>query len=262
MPTYNNFSIPLFKSNYSVGRSILTVDAEQTDAREPDSIPLIAKELGLDHFYLVDDSISGLIDCYKSCKKLGLDFTFGLRLTFVPNLEIKDDDSLRKEAKYIIFLRNMPSYEVGYREIIKIWSKAAKDGFYYQPRLDFKSLAELWTDNLSLAVPYYDSFIHNNALNFGQCSNDFELLKTKPVFFIEDNNLPFEPFLTKKVLDYCKSSGYDTLQAQSIFYKERKDFKTYLTRRCIDERTSIEKPNLENMTSDTFCVEEWVNKNT
>ena len=248
--------IPLFKSHYSVGRSILTLDAEQSDKREPDSIPLIAKELGLNHFYLIDDSISGFVECYRTCLKLGINFTFGLRLTFVPNLEIKDDESLRKEAKYIIFCRN----SAGYSQLIKIWSKAAKDGFYYQPRLDFKSLSEHWNDNLSLGIPYYDSFIHNNALNFGQCSNDFEALNTKPVFFIEDNNLPFEPFLTQKVQKYCQSVGYDVLKAQSIFYKERKDFKAYLARRCIDNRSTMEKPNLENMTSDSFCVEEWQNK--
>lgn len=248
-------TIPLFKSHYSVGRSILTLDAEQPDPREPDSIPLIAKELGLNHFYLVDDSISGFIECYRSCQKLGLDFTFGLRLTFVPNMAVKDEDSLRKEAKYIIFCRNTE----GYTQLMKAWSRAAKDGFYYIPRLDFNALKELWSDNLSLAVPYYDSFIHNNAFNLAQCSNDYETLNTKPVFFIEDNNLPFEPLLTQKVEKYAQSVGCDVMKTQSIYYKNQADFKPYLTNRCIHARTSIEKPNLENLSSDTFCVENWLN---
>lgn len=253
-------TIPLFKSHYSVGRSILTLDAEQADPREPDSIPLIAKELGLNHFYLVDDSISGFIECYRSCQKLGLDFTFGLRLTFVPNMAIKDEDSLRKEAKYVIFGKYMPNEETGIRQLNKIWSKAAKDGFYYQPRLDFNTLKEFWDEKLFLlAVPYYDSFIHNNAFNLAQCSNDYEVLNTKPVFFVENNNLPFEPILTKKVEKYVQSVNGDILQTQSIYYKNQAHFREYLGRRCIDARTSIEKPNLENMSSDTFCVENWLN---
>lgn len=247
--------IPLFKSHYSVGRSILTLEHEASEPGEPDSIPLIVKELGLKHFYLVDNSISGFIECYRSCKKLELDFTFGLQLTFVPNLTIKDEDSLRKEAKYIIFCRNSD----GYKQLIKIWSKAAKDGFYYQPRLDFAALKEHWNDNLSLAVPYYDSFIHNNAFNLAQCSNDYEILNTKPVFFVENNNLPFESILTQKVEKYAQSAGCDVLRAQSIYYKNQADFKAYLTMRCIHARTSIEKPNLENLSSDTFSVENWLN---
>ena len=81
-------------------------------------------------------------------------------------------------------------------------------------------------------------------------------------YFIEDNNLPFDHLLKQAVLEFTNDgTDYPIVESQSIYYNNREDFKAYLTFRCINKRTTLNKPNLEHMCSDTFCFENWKEKN-
>jgi len=47
------------------------------------------------------------------------------------------------------------------------------DGFYYEGRIDWKTLKKHWNeDNLTLCVPFYDSYIFNNLLTGKVCYPD------------------------------------------------------------------------------------------
>ena len=86
--------IPLFKSHYSLGKSILTLDKpEDSDPSGPDSIISICKENKIKNLYLVDDSMSGFLQGYLNSKDEKINFNFGLRMTFCADIEIKDEDS-------------------------------------------------------------------------------------------------------------------------------------------------------------------------
>lgn len=250
-------TIGLFKSHYSgQGRSTLTLDWEENDPREPDSLFLIAKNAGMKKVTLVDDTMSGYLEAYKSAQKLELDLQFGLRLTFTLDIDDKTEQSFKSECKYIIFGRNSESY----KNLVKIWTKASTDGFYYIPRMDFKTFKQYWNpDNLLIAVPFYDSFLHQNVLNGYNCVPGFSELKDcNPVFFWEENELPFDLFMREKVEKYCQSSNSQLYPAQSIYYNKENDYVNYLTFRCILNRSTLEKPNLENMCSNQFSFEKFL----
>lgn len=250
--------IGLFKSHYSIGRSILTVEKSKSSEKDADSVLLLNKQIGKDHFCLVEDSMSGFLETHINSKELGLNFNFGLRLSVTLDLNKKDEESLHKQAKYIIFANNTN----GYKRLCKIYTKAATDGFYYEPRIDFKALKEHWNnDDLTLCIPFYDSFIYKNTILGGNCFPDFQSLKTSPTLFLEDNELPFDSLVRERVLNFAAKEKLETQESQSIYYNKRTDFKNYLTFRCIDNRSTLEKPNLDHMTSDTFCVERWLEKN-
>ena len=145
------------------------------------------------------------------------------------------------------------------KRIIKIYSFAAKDGFYYTPRIDFENLKKMWSNkDLMLCVPFYDSFLFKNVLTYNACVPDFSF--TDPIFFTEDNGLPFDHLIQQKVAEYCEDS-YEMKSAKSIYYENKKDFKSYLTFRCINNRTTLNKPNFDHMCSDEFCVESWKKQN-
>ena len=248
-------AIPLWKSQYSLGKSILTLyKAGESKEDEPQSIIDLAKGLGLKRVTLVDDSISGFLEAQDSCLKSGLELQFGLKVVMCENIDNKTDESRNKEHKVVIFSRN----EAGDKRMIKISTLSCCDGFYYYPRLDFARLKELWDDkDLLLGIPFYDSFIFNNNLTYGACVPDFGAIH--PIFFLEDNNLPFDHIVKARVLEYA-GDRYKTFQAQSIYYNKREDFLAYLTNRCIAKRTTLNKPNIEHCSSDEFCVEAFKEK--
>jgi DNA polymerase III alpha subunit len=254
---------PLFKSHYSIGRSILTLESQSSANGGCDSIIDICEKSGLKSFFLIDDSMSGFLQAYINANDAGVKMIFGLRLSVCPDMDQKEAESADKTCKYIIVCKNT----AGYKRLIKIYSEAATRGSFYNsrlrsyiPRADFKLISSLWDDDdLQLAVPFYDSFLHENYLQDKWCPeppSDFKL-----DFFIEDNDLPFEYLILNRINKYVlNNKNCNLVNAQSIYYKDKKDFKAYLTFRAINQRTTLGKPNFEHMGSDKFSFESWKEK--
>ncbi|MAH46116.1 hypothetical protein CMI37_09805 [Candidatus Pacearchaeota archaeon] len=244
--------LPVFKSHYSLGRSILTLENNDSDPDESDSIFDICEELKLKELILIDHNMSGFLQAYQNSKDLGIKLIFGIRLTICNDMSQKDADSLKTNNKIVILLKN----EEGYKRLIRIFSLAARDGFYYEPRIDYKNLKKEWSDeDLSMAIPFYDSYVFKNTLYSNICVPELDF--TEPTYFLEDNDLPFDNLIKLKVMNISNK----TQKTQSIYYKNKEDFKAYLTFRCINNRSTLEKPEIEHMTSDEFCVESWKEKN-
>jgi|SRR5882724_3636859 len=248
--------LPLYKSHYSLGKSILTLNKPKgTIDKDPVSIVDLVIHSNQDVMTLVEDNITSFLEASSHCKEKKLKLIYGLRLDFTQDALNQDEASLKKRAKYVIFAKN----NAGYKALIKIWSFAAKEGFYYNPCVDFKNLKKFWNENLVLAVPFYDSFLHLNAFEAHVHVPEFDGIK--PIFMLEENQLPFDPLLHKKVTKYCKENNFENLEVQSIFYKAKSDFIAYMTFRCINNRTNIEKPELDHFGSDSFNYERWLREN-
>ena len=245
--------IPLFKSHYSLGRSILTLEDKDEKDDYPDSIIQICKENKMKELYLVEDNMSSFLEAYSNCRKNNIKLNYGLRISVTESMSDKSEESKVKSSKIILFFKN----KKGYQQLTKLYSIAAKEGFYYEPRLDYEIISKNWTDDLILCIPFYDSFIFNNTLKNSLCIPQFDF--TKPIFFIEDNDLPFDSLVKQKALSFAENNSLKIYKTQSVFYKERKDFKAYLTFRCINNRSVLNKPNLDHMSSNEFCFES-VNK--
>jgi len=245
--------LPLFKSHYSIGRSILTL--RNTDSADEDittdSVMDICSDHGISDLFLVEDNMNGFLEAYQNSKDIKANLMFGLRLSILDNCEDKSPDSLQKTCKYILFAKN----DDGYKRLIKIYSHASKTGFYYYPRIDFATLRGLWSNkDLLLCVPFYDSFIFRNALEYSSCVPELDFVE--PTFFTEDNDLPFDDLVSRRVEHFCQNK-FPIQKVKSIFYKNRDDFKAYLTFRCINKRTTLDKPNFDHMCSNEFCFESW-----
>jgi DNA polymerase-3 subunit alpha len=246
--------IPLFKSHYSLGRSILTLEDKLERDDYPDSIIQIAKENKLKEIFLVEDNMSSFLEAYTNCKNNGIKLNYGLRISVTESMLDKSEESRAKNSKLILFFKN----KKGYESLTKLFSIGAKDGFYYEPRLDYTTIKSNWSDDLIIGVPFYDSFIFNNTLRNSICVPQIDF--TKPVVFIEQNELPFDSLVKDKMLSFAEKNKLEVFNAKSIYYTDRKDFKTYLTFRCINKRTILNKPELEHMSSNEFCFESWKNK--
>jgi DNA polymerase III alpha subunit len=248
--------LPFFKSHYSLNKSILTLSDSHDGNEGPRSLIKLIQENSIKNAFLVDENMSGFPEMYYNSKSANIDLNFGLRLTVCQNIKEKNESSIKSESKIIVFIKN----EKGYECLSSIFSTAAKDGFYYIPRIDFSSLRDLWCDDLILGVPFYDSFLFKNHFNMGSCIPD--TLWTKPVFFWENNNLPFDLFYKDVLFNYVKNNFKDSelIESQSIFYNEREDFIAYLTMRCIGKKSNLQKPKLDHLSSCDFCLESFLEK--
>ncbi len=257
--------LPVFTSHYSIGRSILTLKAPSKVTKGgPDSIVQLCVDNNIKDLYLVENNFSGFIEAYKNTEEAGLNLRFGLRLTITDDMAIKTPESFGSDHKVIIFIRNF----AGYEDLVKISSIASCDGLAYSkfqeeqiPRIDFKTLIMHFnSDNLFLAVPFYDSFLHRNLLYSATISPIFNFCN--PIFFLESNDLPFDSLIGDAVRRYTSTEdNIEILPTKTIYYVKKDDFKAYCTFRCINNRTVLSKPELNDLASDLFCLESWKEQN-
>ena len=245
---------PLFKSHYSIGKSILTLDFKKEGLDEgSDSIFQIIKEDKIKDLVLVEDSMTGFMQAQKGCESFGLNLIFGLRISVCNKLS--DEGDTNSCSKVIIFAKN-PN---GCRLLNKIFTEASLKG---GGAIDYELLLSMWGDDLKLAIPFYDSFIFNNAFSFSNCVPNFG--EIRPTFFLEENGLPLDNIILDKVISFC-SDSLPTEWVKSIYYNKRSDYDAYVTYKCVCNRknfmASLDKPKFDHLGSREFCLESWRENN-
>jgi len=240
--------IPLFKSHFSFGKSILTLNEPEKQKQDgPDSIISIAIENGLKQLYLVEDSLTGFLTAFKNCNKYNIQLKFGLRINICNSYESIDSST----SKLILFALN----DCGFKDINKIYTFTNTEKNSVIANFD---LVERLTDNILIGVPFYDSYIWKNRYTFSNCMPDF-LDKKDVVYFTEDNKLPFDK-ITKQ---FIESSGKENIaEAKSIYYKNRDDFPAWVTykiacNRNMGKNQSLSAPERGGCGSKEFSFQSW-----
>lgn len=248
--------IPLFKSHFSIGKSILTLNPPSSNQQsKSDSVFDIAADLQLDTVVLVEDSFMGFLQGQKVCKELGHNFIFGLRISIIPE---DFDENLKKVPthKVVVFSKNAEGCKI----LFKIYSQVKSS---QHDAITLGQLQSLWSSkNLDLAIPFYDSFLFCNLFLFNQFVLDLTVFN--PKFFIENNGLPFDDILSEHTRSYCDKMSFESVDSKSIYYKNRSDFDAFITYKLICSRnsfasnkSSLEKPNFDHMGSREFCGESF-----
>ena len=224
--------IPLFKTESSIGKSILKIN----------DVKRIADENNLEEVYLVEDAMIGFPEAFR---------IFGGKLRFGYRFSIyNDDESDESESKIIAFADG----DKGYQDLCSLYTRSCQEkqktpwNFY---------------ENLKFVIPFYDSFLHKNLTTFSNC---MPKLPNQLWFFIEDNGLPFDKIIERKIKNYFKNNPAQSAEVKSIYYENKEDIEAFQTYKCICNRqpgrqASLSNPRLDHFGSDSFCVEAWKEHN-
>lgn len=220
--------IPLFKTQASIGKSILKID----------DIKLMADENKLDTVYLVEDTMVGFPDAFRA---LGNRLRFGYRFSIY-----NDDESDESESKIIAFADG----DQGYKDLCSLYTKSCQERQ--------KAPWNLYK-NLIFVIPFYDSFLYKNTMSFSNCMPN---LPNEICFLIENNGLPFDNIVETKIKYYIKNNSGQSIEAKSIYYENKEDIEAFQTYKCICNRqpgrqASLSNPRLDHFGSDRFCLEAW-----
>lgn len=190
---------------------------------------------------------------------------YGVKFVVVPDMAVKDDASLRAESKVVVFVKHRDSDTArnGYGDLVRLWNRAWTDGFYYQGRLDWKTLKELWTPNLALALPFFSSFVARNTLTFASIVPDLPVPAAEVTLFKEvESGLPFAGLLDEAADRYAAETGAATQRIKSVYYRGSEDFDAYTTFRAADNRGTFSAPNVSHLSSDRFSWADYLRLTT
>jgi DNA polymerase-3 subunit alpha len=96
-----------------------------------------AKELGYDALACTDHgTVSGWVKFAEACEKVGIKPIFGVEAYFTPDRHVR---ASRSDNSHLLLLAKD---DVGIKNIYRLTEAAWKDGFYYDPRLDWDLLQQ------------------------------------------------------------------------------------------------------------------------
>lgn len=246
--------LPIFYDHSSRRATLTYWPAKEVTPGGPQSIIELCKRAGLSQCFGVSTNFHTFLEAWKGCKDAGLHFCFGLELVMCNDAKLHTEESRASEHKIIVFMRNT----AGYEDLIKLYTACHgnAENKYYRQRFDYPQLNALWTDNLLLAVPFFDSFLHRNILGYG--SHIVPHMPVNPILFREvATGVPFASLIDAALDNYCRAGDHEQVRTKTIYYEKREDFAAYITYRAIQARTTFNVPNMDFMCSPRFCFEEW-----
>ena len=149
-------------SHYSLLEALLKI---------PDLVAAAAKD-GQRALALTDNgNLYGAIEFYKECKEASLKPIIGVDFHVAPRRRDKKEYRIDDQTSRIVLLAKN---ETGYRNLIKLVSRAHLEGFYYRPRID-RELIEEYRGDLIAILPSYGGE-HAHAIRHGSAARAEEIM--------------------------------------------------------------------------------------
>lgn len=247
--------IPIFKDHSSTGLFTPWKISECVEGGPP-SIVKVAKDNGLKEVYVVSDHFYTFLELHKNLKAEGISLRFGLELHMCNDAAVHDDNSLTSNHKVVVFSKNSQ----GYQDLIKIYTACHTNpaNKYYRYRFDYQQLAPLWTDNLVLTLPFFDSFLHVNKLKYNaNIVPDLSFAGPLVLFREVDNGIPFAPLIDEAVTQFAREQ-YEIVPVKTCYYETAADLPAWMVYRGIGERgATLFEPKMDYCCSDQFSFEAW-----
>lgn len=220
--------IPLFKSTFSIGRSLLRVE----------DLVDIAQSGDIKKMILVEDNFYGFRIINKAFLNIEVPMVYGVRLPVVQS------NLSEKPSKLIFFPKNNKGVAVARNLYTKCFTSAGEC-------LHLSTLGKGELDDISVGVPFYDSYIFNNIFHFGLC--DISLDGYDHFYIEESNNHPFD----FQISDALKKLNVKTEKAKSIYYRDKEDFEAFQMYKAICNRKQGRVPTFSNPRLSDFCSNEF-----
>ena len=226
--------IPLFKSTFSIGSSLLRVEDLVDIAQTGDVKKMI----------LVEDNFYGFRVINKAFSEIEVPMIYGVKLPVVQS------NLSEKSSKLIFFPKN----NKGMRTVRGLYTKCfTGEG----ECLNLSKIGAGELDEVSVGIPFYDSYIFNNIFHFGLCNlslDDFDHF-----YMEEENNHPFD-FQISQAL---KKFNVSTEKTKSIYYRNKDDFEAFQMYKAVCNRTqgrvpTFSNPRLNDFCSNEFCYESYL----
>jgi DNA polymerase-3 subunit alpha len=199
-----------------------------------DTMVKIAKDSKMNAIALTDHgSMYGAIELYKECKKAGIKPIIGCEVYVAERTRFDKEPGVDNKRYHLILLAKN---KTGYKNLMKIVTRANLEGYYYKPRVDMELLKEHGEGIICLSGCMGGML--SKAILAGNEERADELVKKhQDIFgaenyFIEIQSHPHierDEELRHKLITLAKKHGIKTVATQDSHYPCRDDHKAHHT---------------------------------
>ncbi|HET9946931.1 MAG TPA: DNA polymerase III subunit alpha, partial [Patescibacteria group bacterium] len=207
-----------------------------------------AKELGMPALAVTDHgNMYGTIYFYKACLEEGIKPIIGCEIYITPRSRFSKEAGIDKEYNHLILLAEN---NTGYKNLMKIVSRAYLEGYYYKPRTDIELLKEHHEGLICLSA-CVNGFVSDPLLK-GEQEEAEKRARTLSEIFGPDHfylelqkhsHVPPQEILNPKLIELSKKLGIPLVATNDNHYTNKKDAEAQEILLCIQTATTIDQPN-------------------
>ncbi len=216
-----------------------------------------AKSHGMNALALTDHgNLHGALEFYQKAKAAGINPIIGYEAYVAPGSRFTREASSSKEAAYHLTL--LAKNRTGFRNLVKLASKASLEGFYFKPRID-RELIEEFNEGIICLSGCVSSEFSRALLNERDVeAAEAEAIKTAQWFhkifgdryFIEimNNNIEIQRRHLEKAVEIANRVGLPLVATSDAHYVDRQDADIQDVLVCINTgkfRTDVQRMKME-----------------
>ncbi len=216
-----------------------------------------AKELGMNALALTDHgNLYGALDFYKKARTAGINPILGYEAYIAPGSRFQKDAGGMKEASYHLTL--LAQNQTGFKNLVKMASKAFLEGFYFKPRIDKELLAAHSEGIVCLSGCVSGEFSRKILQQHGAEPDWSEAMEIAAWFqrifgeryFIEiqNNGLEIQQIALAGAVEVARRMGIPLVATSDAHYVNREDAEAQDVLLCINTgkfRTDKERMRME-----------------
>ncbi len=204
-----------------------------------------AKEFGMPAVAMTDHgNMFGVIDFYNKAKKEGIKPIVGIE-TYIINHEF-DDTNAKKDIRHhlVLLAQNLQ----GYKNLIKLSSKAYLNGFYYKPRINKRLIAEYSEGIICLSACLKGEIPHlllsGNRQKAEEVVNFYKNIFPQKFYLeIQDHGIEEEKIVAPMLIELAKDTNTPLVVTNDCHYINKKDAEAHDVLLCIQTGKSLSDSN-------------------
>ena len=202
----------------------------------------------------------GAVSFYKQCKEAGIKPIIGCEIYVAPASRFsKNKESDADYSHLVLLCKN----ETGYKNLVKIVSRAYTEGFYSKPRADLDLIRE-HSDGLIALSACLSGYIpkqilRNNPKEAENYAKTLEEIFGKGNFYLELQNhgLDEQKTVNEEIINISKKLGIPPVATNDVHYLKKEDAELQTILMCIQmNKTLSEKSDV------AFATDEFYLKST
>jgi DNA polymerase-3 subunit alpha len=207
------------------------------------------RELGMKACAMTDHgNMYGAVSFYKEMKAHDVKPLIGCEIYLAPGHR-SDRTEVRKGAKPYNHMILIAKDREGYHNLVRLTSKAFKEGFYRKPRIDRELLAQFSGGLIGLSACL--SGVPQEHLKGGRLeeaarsAQEFQDILGRGNYFLEiqDHKLEDQIKINKDLIELSKRTGIPLVATNDAHYLYREDYEAHDVMLCIGTGKTVNEPN-------------------
>ena len=218
----------------------------------------VVKEMGMPAVAITDHgNMYGAVALFDACKKAEIKPIFGCEFYVAPDLTVKEGK--QKLSHLILLVKN----EVGYHNICKLNTIAFRDGYYYKPRIDYKTL-EKYSEGLICLSACIAGDLPQLILKGEFEKAEEYALKMKNMFAegdyyieVQNHGLTQEKYVYPYLCEIARKIGVKTVATNDCHYIYKEDAEMQDILLCVQTGKKVDDPDRMKFDTDEFYVKNY-----